>query len=140
MPMFDAGDVVDPLEYNFDTIAKRYPGKFPELEGVEGITDEPSDEAVQRLQHDLQAATAELFPDEVDMDDRAAVAQAMRGLSEDDWAKAEQNIIDAVARLTNGKPSREQIAALPFRVRRKYVQWLQRELMNPEHSTVATNA
>jgi hypothetical protein len=134
---FDAGSEVEPLDYNFDTIAKRYPGRYPELEGVTGTVPEPSDDAVQTFQRRLTAATVDLLP-VIDMDDRVAVAKALRDMPEETFAKADQTIIDAVGELCAGSPTREQIAALPFRLRRKFVAWLQRELMNPESLTAAT--
>jgi len=134
---FDAGSEVEPLDYNFDTIAKRYPGRYPELEGVIGTVPEPSDDAVQTFQRRLTAATVDLLP-VLDLDDRVAVAKALRDMPEETFAKADQVIIDAVGELCAGSPTRDQVAALPFRLRRKFVAWLQRELMNPESLTAAT--
>jgi hypothetical protein len=117
-----------------------YPGKYPALEGVKGTVPEPSDEAVQEFQRRLTAASRDVLPDDLDLDDRVAVARAMRDLPEGTFRKIDQAIIDAVAELTDGDPTREQIAALPFRLRRRFVTWLQRELMDPESSTAATRA
>jgi|1185.fasta_scaffold544084_2 tRNA(Met) C34 N-acetyltransferase TmcA len=136
---FDAADQVEPLDYNFDTIAQLYPGKYPILEGVKGTIPEPSDDAVQHLQHQLTAATKGLIPDDVDRDDRAALARAMRDLPEETFKLAEGKVTSALAELCAGSPTREQIEALPFRLRRKFLAWVQRELMDPESSTAATS-
>lgn len=135
---FDADSEVIPLDYNFATLAKRYPGRYPVLEGVEGTVPEPSDEAVQAFQQALARATRELLPRDIDEDDPKAVAKAMRSMPEDTWAKVDVKIIDALAELTAGSPTREQIAALPFRLRRKFITWVQKELMDPEGSNAAT--
>lgn len=138
MAGFDAGTQVEPLDYNFDTIATMYPGRYPLLENVQGTTDEPSDEDVQKLQRRMRAATKDLIPEGIDPDDKIALVKATRDLPEDAFRTAEAAILDAIADLTAGKPSRDQIAALPFRVRRKYIQWVQRQLMDPEGSNAAT--
>lgn len=136
---FDAADQVEPMDYNFDTIAKAYPGRYPLLEGVSGTVPEPSDEAVQHLQHRLTTATKGLIPDGIDTTDRTALALALREMPEGLFRDAEESVIDALAELTAGSPTREQIAALPFRIRRNFVRWLQKELMDPESSTAATS-
>jgi len=135
---FDADEEVAPLDYNFGTLAKRWPGKYPDLEGVVGTVPEPSDEAVQAFQRAMSRATRDLLPSDVDTDDPRAVALAMRKMPEDTWTKIDEGIIDALADLTAGSPTRAQLVALPFRLRRKFLMWIQRELMNPESSNAAT--
>jgi hypothetical protein len=60
-------------------------------------------------------------------------------MPEGTFAKIDEGIIDALAELTAGSPTRTQLVALPFRLRRKFIMWLQQELMNPEGLTAATN-
>jgi hypothetical protein len=137
---FDAGSIVEPLNYNFDTLArmKEYTNPdgtsmFPELVGVYGTTKEPSDEAVQKMQRAFIDATKGLNPaEDVDPEDRRAVAKALNDLPREAFAKAEEDILNALAELCQGSPTRDQLAALPYRQKREYIKWLQGQLMNPE--------
>lgn len=129
---FDVNDAPEPLDYDFDSIAKRYPGKYPDLEGVTGTTPEPSDDEVRELQAALGKATSALLPAGVNPDDRVALATALKDMDPAIFKQAEDGIIAAVAEITKGSPTFAQIMALPFRIRRRYVGWIQRELMNPE--------
>lgn len=136
---FDAGTVVSPLEYNFDSLAKRYTkpdgeSMYPELVGVSGTTPEPSDEMVQEMQRSFVAATTRLnsATGAVDAEDRKAVAAALEAIPKEEFAKVEEDILDALAKLCQGRPTRDQLAALPYRQKREYIKWLQNELMNPE--------
>lgn len=137
---FDAASIVEPLNYNFDTLAKMKEytnpdgtSMFPELVGVYGTTKEPSDEAVQKMQRAFIDATKGLNPGEdVDPDDQRAVAKALNELPREAFAKAEEDILSALAELCQGSPTRDQLAALPYRQKREYIKWLQGQLMNPE--------
>lgn len=137
---FDAGTVVAPLDYNFDSLAKlpKYQNPdgtsmYPELVGVVGTTPEPSDEAVQKMQRAFVASTKALQPAaDVDPNDPRAVRQALDDMPRELFAKAEEDILDALAELCAGSPTREQLKALPYRHKREYIKWLQGELMNPE--------
>lgn len=135
---FDAADIVEPLDYNFDTLARRYPGLYPALDGVSGTVPEPSDEMVQRFQRDFAGATADLIPEGVDTNDRAALARVMRDMDDAVYKKSEDALLDALAALTRGQPTREQMGALPYRMKREFIKWLTNELMNPESSTVVS--
>lgn len=133
---FDAAEAVEELAYDFDSFA-RLPrntnpdgsSKFPALLDVHGVTPEPSDEDIERFQKAMAAAMSEALPDDVDPTDRVAVMRATRNMPDGQFTKIQDGITAAVADLTKGEPSREQIDALPFRLKRRYIQSLQADLM-----------
>lgn len=142
---FDAAEEVAELEFNFDSLAQKYrhpdgSSKYPALEGVKGVTDEPSDDDIEAFQKAMAAAVNEAIPDGVDPTDQAAVAKASRNMPDGQFKKVQDAIVDAVSQLTKGSPSREQITALPFRHKRRYIQSLQQDLLNPEGAAAATSS
>jgi uncharacterized protein YgbK (DUF1537 family) len=138
MPGFDAGAVVEALDYDFTYFHKIDPEHYAILAHAKGTVPEPSDEMVQRLQKRMSEATADMIPDGVDPEDRVAMIKAMAAMPEDKFQKSEAGILDALAELTAGNPTREQLNILPFRVKRKFIQWLTKQLMDPEPSAVGT--
>jgi hypothetical protein len=130
---FDASSVVEELNYDFDSLARKLgPERHPLLVGVKGTTPEPSDDEVRQFQLDQQAAAKKFMPDGVDPTDRVALLTAMRSMPDSAFSEAQEGILDSISKLTKGEPSREQIAALPFRHQRRYITWLQKQLMDPE--------
>jgi hypothetical protein len=123
---FNAGDEVEPLDYDFTF----FKDKIPELAVAKGTIPEPSDTAVQRMQRKLVEATKKFVPSGAP--GAPTTAAAMADLPEDAFEQAETVILDAIAELCAGSPTREQLAVLPYRHKRKFIAWLQRQLMNPE--------
>ena len=135
---FDAVEEVPELTWNFHSLFMKYPKQYPALKDAEGVTPEPSDDDIEAFQKAMGAAINQAIPDGVDPTDQAAVAKASRNMPDGQFKKVQDAIVDAVAALTKGSPAREQIEALPFRHKRRYIQSLQGELLNPEGVTVAT--
>lgn len=119
---FDASTAVEPLDYDFTHFASR----DPVLADAKGVIDEPSDEAVQKMQRQFAEAT-KAFRDASSGD-----GPPLAELDRDVFEASETAILEAVAEVCNGSPSREQLAALPYRHKRRFLTWLQRQLMNPE--------
>jgi|1185.fasta_scaffold720548_1 hypothetical protein len=138
MAGFDAGAVVEALDYDFTYFYKQDHELYAVLAGAKGTVPEPSDEMVQRLQRKMAEATADLIPDGIDTDDRVAMVKAMAAMPEDAFAKGEAGILDALAELTRGFPTRDQLEVLPYRIKRKFIQWLTKQLMDPELSAAGT--
>ena len=128
---FNASEQVEPLEYDFTYFGTANP-PISVLANAKGEIPEPSDQAVTTMQRKLTAATKRFLPDNIDPNNQVAMNQAMAQIPEDAFSRAEQEILDAIAELCNGSPTREQLAALPYRHKRKFIAWLQRQLMNPE--------
>ena len=137
---FDAAEAVPELEWSFHTLYLRKPEAYPGLKDAHGVTDEPSDDDIERFQKAMATAMGKAVPDGVDPTDRAAVARASQDMPDGQFKEIQDSILDAVAELTKGSPSREQLAALPFRHKRRYIESLQRDLVDPEGAAAATNS
>src|SRR3954471_2845319 len=138
MAGFDGGTVGDAPDHDFTYFYKKDPHVYAILADAKGTVPEPSDEMVQRLQRRMSEATADMIPDGIDPDDRVAMIKAMAAMPEDKFAKSEAGILDALAQLTRGQPTRDQLVILPFRVKRKFIQWLTKQLMDPELSAAGS--
>lgn len=114
---FKADRVVNALEFDFR----------PHVEAF-GITPEPSDRLVEDFQFTMREVTKPYIKGEEDLDDITA----------DEYRSIQEEILDAIGALTQGVPSREEIEALPFRIQRAYVAWMQKELTDPEEFSDAT--
>ena len=127
MPAFDAGSVVEPLEYKFEAF----------VPGCNGVIREPSDRQVAdylagvknlvksfrgQLPEDLLSGSA----------DPAALMTAAEDLDPELVVKFHAELAGLIAALCSGEPSKEQILALPIRIRGVFYDWLQREVMSPE--------
>lgn len=127
MPAFDAGRVVEKLEYDFRA-----------FEGGAGVIPEPSDkqlgefmEGLKKIATDVQKlvpdvdgmpdnptpADVEVLLDKVDADTYVTVMEQMAGLHAD---------------LASGKPAKADILRVPPRIRMLFYSWFQGQVMNPE--------
>lgn len=129
MPSFNAGTVVEPLEWDF---TKYKAGK--------GVTPEPSDEQLSAFFKAMMAAaqtegTAELQAITDAGEDQEKMLAAIAALPEDALSGAKA-MIAPYAALCSGSPSEAQLAKLPPRVRFAFFTWLSGEL-RPEASAGA---
>lgn len=139
MPKFDAGSVVDPLDYDFTTVNgykhRRAKGTIPE----------PTDEMITTFISDLRDLMKEAGSVVGDVAglDLANPAEFFQQLDNYDPAKLldiYKGMAAACSKLCSGQPSAEEIAALPIRIRVRFFQWLQQEVVSPEAVTGAGNA
>jgi hypothetical protein len=126
MPMFDAGDVLESLDWDFTKAGVKAKGTVPE----------PSDAAIGRFLDGLKTLYAELqgvvatdlgpdaTPDQM--------LEALSSVSGDNFVKAMADTAGLFAELCGSKPSKEQLLALPLRVRAHFYGWVQAEVVNPE--------
>ncbi len=118
MSGFDAAEFVEPLDWSFR----------PHVD-ASGTTPEPSDRQLAKFARDFLEAngvTPGATPDE-----RAARALEIEKFSDDDLVAFMEKLRVAVAEVTGGSPSREQIDELPRRVLMQYAGWLYVQLTNP---------
>lgn len=137
---FDAAEAVPELKWTFHSLYARYPDQYPALKDASGVTPEPSDDDIERFQKAMGAAMGKAVPDGVDPTDRAAMAKASQDMPDGQFKEIQDSILDAVAELTKGSPNREQLGALPFRHKRRYIESLQRDLVDPEGAAAATSS
>lgn len=133
-------DEIPELEYNFHKLYVKYPKQFPELKDAVGVTPDPSDDDIEKFQKAMAAAMEKMLPAGTDPSDREAMAKAQQNMPDGQFKEVQGAILDAVADLTKGSPSREQLGALPFRHKRRYIESLQKDLVDPEGAAVATSS
>jgi len=126
MPGFDAGAVVEPLDWDFTA-----------FKAGKGTVPEPSDAQLGKFIRDVMAAqqteSASLAPLTEAGDDPEAMLAAIAALPEDVLPGATKAMIKPYAELCAGHPSEEQLGKLPPRVRVAFFAWLAGEL-RPEAS------
>lgn len=132
MPKFEAKDALEALEYDF----------APYIE-AKGAVPEPTDEQVSAFYGDLGrqlelALGAERVAG-VDLTDPMQVGRLFMGLTAEDHRKMYDAALDVHAAVCSDHPSREDLAALPFRLRQAFYGMVQGWL-RPEVSTPATNS
>jgi hypothetical protein len=120
---FKANTTVHALDYDFR----------PHVDAV-GTTPEPSDKAVRHFLYEIQKLM-EKMPDTEDPN----FIDRFREMSEEDFDALADQVLDLVAEITQGSPTRDEIAALPHRIQRAYINWLRKELTDPEVPSAATN-
>lgn len=127
MPQFNAASVVDALDFNFN----------PHV-AVQGTIAEPTDNQIADYLKAYKAFTEDIrskIPSDIDPDDTAAVMEAMGNLDIDTFISASQKLAGITADLCGGFPSRENILALPPRIRNIFYAWVQEQVMAPEAVT-----
>jgi len=123
MAGFKATAAVSGLSYDFSGVEVADDDDAELLDKAKGTTPEPSYAQVRHM----QAATAP-----------AEINRAMARMDEDELLERDGAIAEIIAGVTSGKPSLEEITALPFRVREAYVGWICGELNNPTAGTGST--
>lgn len=144
---FKAADAVKPLDYDFNPFVP-----------AAGTIPEPTTGQVERFFQDLRSIAAKVrelmgvaqrvAEGDKEMSDEDA-ADTIAKMDDNTIADMQGDLIDAVARLAGGeqdedgnwikegKPSREEIAALPYRVLATFNAWIGGEL-RPEQPKPAT--
>ena len=100
-----------------------------------GTIPEPSDatigrflDGLQKLYTEAQQLTSSL-PAEADP---GTMLERLNQLSGDAFVKIGEGAAGLFADLCGSKPSKEQLLALPLRVRVRFYAWIQSEVVNPE--------
>jgi len=134
MPKFDAGSVVDPLDYDFTTV-KGYPHK-----SAKGTIAEPSDEMITSFIADLRDLMKEagaIVGDVAGLDlaNPQEFFQQLDGYDPEQLLNVYRGMAAACSKLCSGRPSTEEISDLPMRIRVRFFAWLQQEVVSPEAET-----
>lgn len=121
---FDAG-AFGSLRYDFTAYG-----------GATGIIPDPSDDLLEKFNTGYRDLLAEYGLDtdtgEVDSRDPESVNAALERTEGVSFVEQQRRMVDLIADLCQDSPSAEQIMRLPFRVRQRYIVWLQNNLTNPE--------
>jgi hypothetical protein len=133
MAKFDAGSVVEPLEWTFE----------PFVPGAKGVVKEPNDAQITQYLRDIKAIAAEIkakVPDAPDGNDPADLMSSLDDLDPEGIRELTGKMAGIVAALCSDDPSAETILALPPRRRTMFFGWLQQEVMSPEAAPGGGNA
>lgn len=132
MPKFNAATAVEPLEYDFR----------PHVE-CDGTVPEPTDSQVASFYADLANSFRDALGPErvngVDWTDPSDVGELYQSITAEDNLKLYDRQLDVHAAVCGGSPSREQLEALPFQLRRVFYGMVQ-EWLRPEAETPATSS
>ena len=133
MPMFDAGAVVESLEWDFTAAGVK----------AKGIIPEPSDAAIGRFLDGLKnlyTKAQQLVGGDLEDASPDEMLEALSSLSGEAFVTFMADTAGLFAELCGNKPTKEQLLSLPLRVRAKFYGWIQMEVVNPEAGTGAGNA
>lgn len=116
---------------------------FKAYGGVQGRIPDPSDEMIEAFMRRLREIAREFGGEDVeDADLEDATAEEINELLRDDKnleiAAAQREMCEAIAELCQGSPDAAALLALPFRVRQKFMAWLQRKILSGEASAADT--
>lgn len=121
---FDAG-VFGSLRYNFTAFG-----------GVAGIIPDPSDELLDAFNKGYRDLLKEYGVtedgEEIEDSEVPDLDELEKRADKPTFVQQQQDVVKLIAELCQDSPSEEQIMKLPFRVRQKFVVWLQRQLVSPE--------
>jgi hypothetical protein len=136
MAVFDAGGIVEPLDYDFTHF----------IDGYSGTIKEPADNQIVQFTRDqlaeqmLMDRTAPGLPDLAEATGRLGSAdlaadewmtRAAERLGSEEFAGAAKRTAKIYSDLCSGKPSTAALMKLPPRVRVRFYNWLKDEL-SPE--------
>ncbi len=133
MAGFKAREVVSGLDYDFGGITANDDDTQKVLDSARGVIPEPSTLQVRRM-NSRQKDLLELPADATVQDTLDALATK----TEEELLEIDEQQLDIIADITSGSPSREELAALPWRHRQAFYGWLLGELNNPTAGTTST--
>jgi hypothetical protein len=128
MPTFDAGTVLEQLDWDFTAAGVKAKGTVREPSDavigqfLEGIRD-----LYTKAQNGPLAAAA--LPADTSPEDMLAALTSLTGAAFVDFMAETAALFSG---LCGGSPSRDQILGLPMRVRVHFYAWIQKEVVNPE--------
>jgi len=130
---FNAATVVEALDWTFEPFVKK----------AKGTVKEPTDDQIVKFLSDVKALVARLHEKaeaDVKSRDPADLVDAIEELDPSVVGEFHQELAGIFAALCSGEPTREQILAVPMRIRVVFYGWLRQEVMNPEAAPGAGNA
>lgn len=125
MAGFKATQVISKMSYDFTGIPLADEDVAKVLDGARGVTPEPSGAQVRQFQISMREVLG-LPPNTP----QAEIILAINAKSKDELLDLDEDFMDIVAEVTSGSPSREILAALPFRIREAYYGYIYGELSN----------
>jgi hypothetical protein len=138
MAGFDAGNVVEPLIYDFSALAEP-PHLIKKLADVKGTIREPMPLQVQEYVNASRAQMVRLRRETgvVDEEDADAVLSALEKMDPARTMAEAKHSADILSALCSGHPTAAQLVLLPHRVMHAFGEWLAKEVLDPEAVTGA---
>lgn len=124
MPGFDAGTIVEALEYTFEPYVS-----------AKGTVKEPSDKQIAEFMNGIKEVITKVqkdLPDNIDPTDVAQIMAAMDDFSPEIMVTLADDMAEVFSALCSGRPTKIQMLALPPRRRTLFYNWLQQEVLSPE--------
>lgn len=118
MANFDAGAVVDVLDYDFTAF----------LPGVQGVIPEPSGQAIETLTEVLRR----VMPTKTDENGKMTLDIDAVEREVKEGSDVESILYTAIADFCQQTPNVEQLRRLPYRVQRAFIGWLLGKFFSPE--------
>ncbi len=100
-----------------------------------GRTPEPTEDMIYDFQEKVRSTAKLLGRDDIDPNDQQATVRFIRSLSKDEMKQVNSEIFKAIATLTQGRPSYEDMMALnqnAYRLGQAYIGSLMGDLLNPK--------
>jgi hypothetical protein len=132
MSGFDAGALVEPLDYNFKPFCPEISGTIPEP------TDKQIEAFLAKIKTIMEGANKEIGS--LSADDPEAFLEALTSLDPKMVTGTIRNMARAYADLCSNHPSFEDLMKVPMRVRILFFRWVQQEVFSPEVKTGAGTA
>jgi hypothetical protein len=127
MAKFDASKVVEPLDYDLRPHYDKY-----------GTIAEPRDQQIADYISDVKKLVKnikEKLPDGMDVAGTADVTELFNAVDDLDpevVMEFHREMAGVFSALCSGTPSKEDILAIPIRIRVMFYGWIQQEVMSPE--------
>lgn len=117
MPGFDAGSIVEPLDYNFT--------KFG---GKRGVIPEPDDKRIAKLYADQESLTKEIVGEHVKLPVNPGPQDIAEALMQSTMSETYLPMLDGMthvyAEFCQSSPSEDELRMLPPRIRTLFFQWI----------------
>lgn len=130
MPTFDAGDVVESLDWDFTKAGVKAKGTIPEPTDAQ-IGDFL--DGLKKLYTDVQGSG--LAPEIQEHATPEQMMEALAGVTGEAYVDFMAKIAGLFAKLCSDKPTQDNLLALSMRVRVKFYGWVQSEVVSPEAGT-----
>lgn len=132
MPSFNAGTVVEPLEYDFT----RFGGRKSEI-------PEPSDDQVLKMYSEMDTLVKSLAGEFVDLPKNPSAQDLVESLNQLTMSESYGPMLEGMTQiysdLCSNAPTVEELNQLPPRIRTLFFQWMAKQ-MRPELDAVDTKS
>jgi hypothetical protein len=144
MPSFDAGTIVEPLEYDFTRYVPNCKGTVPEpsdddirifFKGMKGLALEINEELGSKTEETGGTVPEGLTGDNPDV---SKLVQFLETFDDETVVNYTNRMAELIGELCHQQPAAEDILRLPYRVRNVFIGWVVGNMTNPETAAAGT--